>query len=78
MAFQESMTKGATVIVGNANLVKQVVFPVEVLPVKGVHRLVLHADGRHGDLAVYVLATHGSCPGPTFSCRRCCSSRRWP
>jgi lipopolysaccharide transport system permease protein len=36
MAFQESMNKGATVIVANANLVKQVVFPIEILPVKGV------------------------------------------
>lgn len=36
MAFQESMMSGATSITGRANLVKQVVFPVEVLPIKGV------------------------------------------
>jgi lipopolysaccharide transport system permease protein len=36
LAFQESMTKGTTVIVQSAGLVKQVVFPVEILPVKGV------------------------------------------
>ena len=36
MAFQESMTRGATAVTGQANLVKQVVFPVEVLPIKGV------------------------------------------
>jgi lipopolysaccharide transport system permease protein len=36
MSFQESMIKGSTAIVGNANLVKQVVFPIEILPVKGV------------------------------------------
>src|SRR5262245_20830817 len=36
LAFQEAMTKGALVIVGNSNLVKQVVFPLEVLPVKSV------------------------------------------
>jgi len=36
MAFQESMNKSVTVIAGNANLVKQVVFPIEVLPVKSV------------------------------------------
>ncbi len=36
LAFQESMTKSGTVIVANANLVKQVIFPIEVLPVKGV------------------------------------------
>lgn len=36
MAFQESMNKGATAILLNADLVKQVVFPLEILPVKGV------------------------------------------
>ncbi len=36
MSFQEAMSKSTTVIVGNANLVKQVVFPIEILPVKGV------------------------------------------
>src|SRR5208283_2577649 len=36
MGFQESMSKGSTAITNNANLVKQVVFPIEVLPVKGV------------------------------------------
>jgi lipopolysaccharide transport system permease protein len=36
LAFQESMTKGTTVIIQHAALVKQVVFPVEILPVKAV------------------------------------------
>jgi lipopolysaccharide transport system permease protein len=36
MCFQESMSKASAVIVNNANLVKQVVFPIEVLPVKVV------------------------------------------
>lgn len=36
MAFQDAMGKSATVIVNNANLVKQVVFPTEILPLKGV------------------------------------------
>lgn len=36
MAFQDSMGKSATVIVSNASLVKQIVFPIEILPVKGV------------------------------------------
>jgi lipopolysaccharide transport system permease protein len=34
--FQESMGKGSTVIIAHADLVKQVIFPIEVLPVKGV------------------------------------------
>ena len=36
MAFQESMAKSTVSVTSNANLVKQVVFPIEVLPVKGV------------------------------------------
>jgi lipopolysaccharide transport system permease protein len=36
MAFQEVLAKGTQAIVGNSNLVKQVIFPVEVLPAKGV------------------------------------------
>ncbi|MCA8942992.1 MAG: ABC transporter permease [Planctomycetes bacterium] len=36
MAFQESMMLGTTSITGKSNLVKQVVFPIEVLPIKGV------------------------------------------
>ncbi|MGO8691271.1 MAG: ABC transporter permease [Thermoguttaceae bacterium] len=62
MAFQESMAKGATAIVGNANLVKQVVFPVEVLPVKGVLASLATQLIATGLLAAYVLATHGSLP----------------
>ncbi|MDQ7824721.1 MAG: ABC transporter permease [Candidatus Eremiobacteraeota bacterium] len=36
LGVQESMSKGTTAITANANLVKQVVFPIEILPVKGV------------------------------------------
>lgn len=36
LAFQESMSKSSTVVIANANLVKQVIFPIEILPVKGV------------------------------------------
>jgi lipopolysaccharide transport system permease protein len=36
LAFQESIIKASTVITSHANLVKQVVFPIEILPVKGV------------------------------------------
>lgn len=36
MAVQEAMAKSSTSIVSNASLVKQIVFPIEVLPVKGV------------------------------------------
>jgi lipopolysaccharide transport system permease protein len=36
LAFQEAMSKSCSAISSNSSLVKQVVFPVEVLPVKGV------------------------------------------
>ena len=36
LACIEAMHKAATAVVGNASLVKQVVFPLEVLPAKGV------------------------------------------
>ena len=36
LAVQESMSKSVSVIISHANLVKQVVFPIEVLPVKSV------------------------------------------
>lgn len=36
MAIQEAMSKSVTIIIAHANLVKQVVFPIEVLPVKSV------------------------------------------
>jgi lipopolysaccharide transport system permease protein len=36
LAFQDVLAKSCTVIVGNASLVKRVVFPLEVLPIKGV------------------------------------------
>ncbi len=36
IAFQESMQKNCQAVTGNASLVKQVVFPIELLPVKGV------------------------------------------
>jgi lipopolysaccharide transport system permease protein len=35
LAFSESMSKACTVVSSNATLVKQFIFPIEVLPVKG-------------------------------------------
>ena len=60
MAFQEAMQKGATVVVSNAGLVKQVVFPVEILPVKGVLASMVSALISLALLGGYVLWTHGS------------------
>ena len=36
LVFQEALGKASTVIIANANIVKQVIFPLEVLPVKSV------------------------------------------
>jgi lipopolysaccharide transport system permease protein len=62
LAVQEALTKGSTVITSNASLVKQVVFPLEVLPVKSV--LVCFVTQGVGTicLAVYVLITNQTLP----------------
>ncbi|MBF0404349.1 MAG: ABC transporter permease [Nitrospirae bacterium] len=58
ISFQESMAKSTTVIINNANLVKQVVFPVEILPLKGVIVSLLSMFISLTILIVYVLSTH--------------------
>jgi lipopolysaccharide transport system permease protein len=60
LAFQDAMNKGATVIVVNAGLVKQVVFPVEILPVKGVLASMFTELICLAILAGYVLVKHGA------------------
>ena len=57
LAFQESMGKASTVITSNANLVKQVIFPIEVLPIKGVIATLVTQCVFLVMLAVYALAT---------------------
>ena len=55
-AVSESLNKGCSIITGNSNLVKQVVFPLEILPIKARDGVVL--------LAVYLLWHVGRlCPG---------------
>jgi len=62
LAFQESMNKSVVVIVGNANLVKQVVFPIEILPVKGVIASLLTQTVSTAVLVIYVLLRHNGLP----------------
>jgi len=62
MSFQESMNKAATVIISNAGLVKQVVFPIEILPVKGVIASFLTQIISTIVLIIYVLINHGYLP----------------
>lgn len=58
MSFQESMVKSCSAITGNAALVKQVVFPLEILPVKGVLASLFPQLVSLTLLVVYVLVTH--------------------
>jgi len=62
MAFQEAMAKSSTVIVANANLVKQVVFPVEVLPIKGILAAMVTQGIASLLLLIYTLVSSGSLP----------------
>lgn len=65
MCFQETMSKGTSVIVSHANLVKQVMFPLEVLPVKGVISSLLSFFISLAILTMYVLFRYQSLP-PTY------------
>jgi lipopolysaccharide transport system permease protein len=62
IAFMESMSKASTVIVANKALVKQVVFPIEVLPVKGVIATLVTQFIFFCLLTLYVLISPGSLP----------------
>jgi lipopolysaccharide transport system permease protein len=62
VGFQESMIKSCTSITSNAALVKQVVFPLEVLPVKGVLASLFPQLVSIGVLIAYVLWTTGGLP----------------
>jgi len=57
LMIQDAMAKSCTVIVGSANLVKQVVFPIEVLPVKTVIASMVSMGISLAFLLVYVLCT---------------------
>ncbi len=59
LTFQEVMAKSSTLIVANRTLVKQVVFPVEVLPLKGVLSSLLPFAVSLSVLIGYVLFSSG-------------------
>ncbi|MDP4092269.1 MAG: ABC transporter permease [Bacillota bacterium] len=58
MSFQESMSKGSVAITSNANLVKQVVFPIEILPIKGAIASMFTMVIYFIILIIYVLFSH--------------------
>jgi len=57
LAFQESMSKASLAVVGNANLVKQVIFPIEALPVKSVLASLVTQCVFLAALTIYVVVT---------------------
>ena len=62
MVFQESMSRGSTSVVDNVHLVKKVVFPIEVLPLKTVIALLPKQVIATGILIMYMLVVHGGLP----------------
>jgi lipopolysaccharide transport system permease protein len=57
LTFQEVMGKATTLINSNANIVKQVIFPIEVLPVKGVLAAVVTQVIFFSLLIIYIFIT---------------------
>jgi lipopolysaccharide transport system permease protein len=62
MTFQTCLSKGAGVICANSNLVKQVVFPIEILPVKTVLASSISQGISLLLLTVYVLIVYRTLP----------------
>jgi len=62
LAFSEAMSKSCVAITSNASLVKQVVFPLEILPVKTVLASLVTMLVSLVVLVAYVLITHGALP----------------
>ena len=62
LACQDALARGAGSILVNANLVKQVVFPIEILPLKAVLATVPAQLIGTAVLGAYVLARYGSLP----------------
>jgi lipopolysaccharide transport system permease protein len=57
LAMQDALAKAGTVITSSAHIVKQVIFPVEVLPVKGVVATLVTFMVFLALIAVYTLIT---------------------
>lgn len=62
LAFQESMSKGAVAISSNNSIVKQVVFPLQILPIKGVLAALFTQGVMTTLFGGYLLATHQTLP----------------
>lgn len=62
LVFQEALGKASTVIINNANIVKQVIFPLEVLPVKSVLATIVTEVVFLFLLIIYTLITNRTLP----------------
>jgi lipopolysaccharide transport system permease protein len=62
LAFQEGVSRSATSVVSQSSLVKQVVFPVEVLPIKVVVASLLSQFVSTAALLVVLVLSKGSIP----------------
>jgi lipopolysaccharide transport system permease protein len=62
LVFSEVLAKSSSVIIANANLVKQVIFPIEVLPIKTVLASLVTEVVFLGLLAIYTLVTSHTIP----------------
>ncbi|AKQ58008.1 ABC transporter permease [Bordetella hinzii] len=60
VGFQQALARSATALTSQTNLVQQVVFPIEVLPVRAVLSSFTGQLIALGFLVLYVLFTHGS------------------
>jgi lipopolysaccharide transport system permease protein len=62
LACQDALTRGTGSILAHANLVKQVVFPIGILPVKAVLAAVPAQIIGTAVLAIYILVQYGTLP----------------
>jgi lipopolysaccharide transport system permease protein len=62
LVFQEVLAKSSTLILANTNVVKQVIFPIEVLPIKNVLASLVTEAVFFGLLIIYVLITSRTLP----------------
>ena len=62
LTFQDAMNKACISIIINANVVKQVIFPIDVLPAKGVFATLFTLVVLLVVLVLYVLVAHHTLP----------------
>lgn len=62
LCFQDVLAKSSTIIASHSHLVKQVVFPIEILPVKGVITSLATMGVLLTGLGVYVLLSNSYLP----------------